>query len=289
MKKTILVTGANGQLGQSLQMLKTTVAENVEWLFCGRNELDIADNEAVTNYFEKNKIDVLFNCAAYTQVDKAENDKIAAYRANAEACKFLAEACNKNNTLFVHVSTDFVFDGTKGTPYKTNDETAALGVYGKSKLAGENYIQQIAKRYIIIRTAWVYSPFLNNFVKTMRRLGNARPEIGVVYDQIGSPTYAVDLAAAMIAVQQQIEQKAIAKIYHYSNQGIISWFDFATNIMKLSHLQCKVKPIETHEYPTPAQRPAYSVLWTRAIQNDFDIFIPYWADSLKKCIQILEK
>ena len=289
MKKTILVTGANGQLGQSLQMLKDTAGKNIEWLFCGRNELDITDNEAVTNYFEKNKIDVLFNCAAYTQVDKAENDEVAAYQVNAKACKYLAEACHKNNTLFVHISTDFVFDGTKGTPYKPSDETQALGVYGKSKLKGEQYVQAIAKRYVIIRTAWVYSPFLHNFVKTMRRLGNARAEIGVVYDQIGSPTYAIDLAAAMIKMEEQIDEKQISKIYHFSNQGIISWFDFATNIMKLSNLHCKVKPIESHEYPTPARRPSYSVLWTRDIQNDFDVNVPYWIDSLKKCIQILEE
>ncbi|MGB1204374.1 MAG: dTDP-4-dehydrorhamnose reductase [Chitinophagales bacterium] len=289
MKKTILVTGANGQLGQSLQMLQSTANENIEWLFCGRKELDITDNEAVTNYFEKNKIDVLFNCAAYTQVDRAENEEEKAYQVNAEACKYLAEACHKNDTLFVHISTDFVFDGTKGTPYKTNDKTKALGIYGKSKLRGEQYVQDLAERYVIIRTAWVYSPFLNNFVKTMRRLGNARAEIGVVYDQIGSPTYAVDLAATMIEIQEQIGEKQIAKTYHFSNQGIISWFDFATNIMKLSNLQCKVKPIETHEYPTPAHRPSYSVLWTRDIQNDFGLNISYWSDSLEKCIQILEK
>jgi dTDP-4-dehydrorhamnose reductase len=297
--KTILVTGANGQLGQELKTLQTINSE-FHWLFCSRNELDITNLEAVKLFFAENKIDAVINAAAYTKVDLAESDKENAIAGNATAVENLAIICSEKNIFLLHISTDYVFNGENNSPYEPYTNTNPLGVYGYSKWLGE----EILKKYfttkklktLILRTSWVYSSFGNNFLKTMVRLMKERNELNVVSDQIGCPTYAKDLAITSIEICKHFfsgNSKSLFEnkmpIYHYSNKGKISWFDFAVEIGNQIGYQGKINPIPTSSYPTAAKRPQYSVLSTISLEQDFKINIPAWQESLTKCIKILNE
>lgn len=273
-----LVVGANGQLGNELKLLLKDKA-----LYVDREELDITDEKAVERFFSINKFQTIINCAAYTAVDKAENDVELATKINVDGPKYLA----KTGVPIIHISTDYVFDGHNFQPYIETDEPKPNSVYGVTKLAGEKAVLETATTAIIIRTAWLYSTFGNNFVKTMQRLGSERESLNVVFDQIGSPTYAADLAQAIVEIlPQMISGKK--EIYHFSNEGVCSWYDFAIEIMQKSNLDCKVNPIEGKDYPTPAKRPFYSVLNKGKIKRDFGIEINHWVDSLEKCIKTMK-
>lgn len=289
--KTILVTGANGQLGSELKVISEHY-EEYHFLFVTREQLPINNYEAVEEYFKNNTIDFCINCAAYTAVDKAENDAEKAFAVNASGASNLALACKYHKVQFVHVSTDYVFDGTAQTPIKEDTATSPLGVYGESKLKGENLVLQIDPSAIIIRTSWVYSSFGNNFVKTMLRLMKEKESINVVADQMGKPTYARDLAIAIVEIIEQVAEKQITNntIFNFSNSGnAISWYDFACAIKEKINSKCLVHAIPTSAYPTPAQRPAYSVLDTKKIEETFSINIPNWGNSLDNCLKLLEK
>lgn len=278
----ILVTGANGQLGRCLQDVAKDFPD-YDFHFKSSKDLDITAEKQINNLFSQEKFDYCINCAAYTAVDKAESDKENAYLVNAQAVKYLAVACQANNTILIHISTDFVFDGTKSTPYTENDLPNPINVYGASKLKGEQYVQQIVKKYFIIRTSWVYSEYGHNFVKTMLRLGGERDEINVVNDQIGSPTYAGDLAEAILKI---ISHKATDYgIYHYSNKGAISWYDFAKTIFEIKGMDLKLKPISSETYPTPAKRPTFSVMDKAKIKQILQINIWDWKERLKNVRQ----
>ena len=276
----VLVTGAAGQLGSEIR----AIAPAEGYIFADRSVLDISDKEVMALFIDLNDIDTIINCAAYTAVDKAEEDGENADLINHIAIKNMAEIAREKGLKLVHVSTDYVFDGKNYKPYTEEDRPNPTGVYGKTKLAGEEAMMKIAPRNsIIIRTSWVYSSFGNNFVKTMLRLGKERDELGVIYDQIGTPTYAADLAAAILEILPKIDNPK-PEIYHYSNEGAISWYDFAKEIMKMAKLSCQINPIETWQYPTPAKRPHYSLLNKAKIKRDFDVTIPYWKDSLSICL-----
>lgn len=287
-KPTILVTGANGQLGKELQAIAPAFP-GYDFLFAGRDILDISDAAATAAYFEQNKISFCINCAAYTAVDKAESEEATAFLMNATGAASLATACNQHEAQLIHISTDYVFDGAADRPYPTTAPTNPVSVYGKSKLQGEVLAIQHAPSTIIIRTAWVYSSFGNNFVKTMLRLMKERESINVVNDQFGCPTYAADLAAAIVHVIASGKSKANPGIYHYSNSGIINWYQFAVAIKELSGSPCLVNPIPGAQYPTPAKRPAWSVLDTSKIREVFGVEIPAWEDSLRKCLALLNQ
>ncbi len=282
--KTILITGAQGQLGREFQALQKLFPQ-YHFLFVGKNELQIANEDTVNSFFENNKIDVCVNCAAYTAVDKAEIEKELATAVNANAVGYLAKASKKYNSQFIHISTDYVFDGTANTPYKPDDKTNPVNFYGQTKLHGELEAIKENPNSMIIRTAWVYSRFGNNFVKTMMRLMNERESIGVVNDQRGAPTYAADLANAIMQIIDK--NNFVSGIYHYSNKGNISWYDFAKQIATQINTTCTVNPITTSQFPTPAARPAYSVLDTEKISTTFGIEIREWKESLKECIMLL--
>ena len=275
-----LITGANGQLGTELsKRLPNAICTDVD-------DLDITRESLVADFVKKYNIDTIVNCAAYTAVDKAEDNIELATKINVDGPANLA----KTGAKIVHISTDYVFDGTAHKPYSpdsTKDEINPISVYGKTKFAGEVKVLRYAINSVIIRTAWLYSPYGNNFVKTMRKLGSEKESINVVADQIGTPTYAGDLADAIVKILPQINLKNRG-IYHFTNMGVCSWYDFAHEIMDLSGLQCCVNPIKTTEYPTRAKRPYYSVLDKSDIINTFGVEIPYWKDSLKKCIAELE-
>jgi len=284
---TILVTGSNGQLGSELRVLAAAFPQ-YNFLFVTRNEMAIDDYETVTQYFATKSIQYCINCAAYTAVDKAETDTEKAFIINGDAVGNLAKICKQYNTAFIHVSTDYVFDGTNTEPIKEEQSTHPIGVYGASKLKGEELALQNNPDTIIIRTSWVYSSFGNNFVKTMLRLMKEKESINVVSDQQGCPTYAADLAAAIMDIVKQysIVNKQYS-IFNYSNAGHITWYDFAVAIKELTGSKCIVHPISTAQYPTPAKRPAYSVLDTSKIRQTFNVEVPEWKDSLKKCLEIL--
>ena len=284
-KKTILVTGANGQLGRELQQLEDYYP-TYNFLFLTKQQLSITDENAVNNYFKNNIIDICINCAAYTAVDKSELEREIATAVNATAVGYLAKACKKYNSEFIHISTDYVFDGEATNPYTENDVTNPVNFYGQTKLNGEQNAMSENEETIIIRTAWVYSGFGNNFVKTMLRLMKERESIGVVSDQYGCPTYAADLAAAIMQIIES--NNFVAGIYHYSNKGKISWYDFAKEISQQSKSHCVVNAITTSQFPTPAARPSYSVLDTSKIAQTFDVNIPEWKVSLQKCLALLK-
>jgi dTDP-4-dehydrorhamnose reductase len=277
----VLVTGAAGQLGQSLQQVAQSYP-GIEWVFCDSTQLDIASTASITAVFSKVKPHYCINAAAYTAVDKAESEPDKAYLINATGPEYLAKACSEFGTTLVHISTDFVFDGTQNTPYTETDPTAPLGVYGASKLTGELAIQQHCNAYYIIRTSWVYSPFGNNFMKTMLRLAAERDSLSIVNDQIGTPTNALDLAAVLIELIQKDSAMEVQPygIYHYSNEGQCSWYDFAKAIFKKNSITITVQPITTDQFPTPAKRPAYSVMDKAKIKRNFDIAILDWKESL---------
>lgn len=261
----VLVTGASGQLGQAIQHIAKDYP-TIQFVFCNSKEIDITNLDLINEVFNKIKPNYCINAAAYTAVDKSENEPEKAYLINAVGTKNIAEACKEHNTILLHISTDFVFDGTKQTPYIETDVTNPLGIYGKTKLQGEQAIQNTWEKHYIIRTSWVYSQFGNNFYKTMLRLAQERDEISVVNDQVGCPTYAVDLAQFLVRIIENHKPQATSfGIYHFSGDEVMSWYDFALKIFKENHIAIKVNPIPTSAYPTPAKRPAYSVLRKREI------------------------
>ncbi|MDR1553745.1 MAG: dTDP-4-dehydrorhamnose reductase [Prevotellaceae bacterium] len=285
----ILVTGSNGQLGSEIQNISKK-DHSVQYIFTDYAELDITDKRSVKTFFAEQKPDFLINCAAYTAVDKAELDFENAMILNADAVANLVESCKICNTIFFHISTDYVFDGEKPSAYSENDRTNPVSAYGKTKLSGEQKALNYNKT-IVIRTSWLYSAFGNNFVKTMLRLSSEREEIKVVADQIGSPTYAEDLANAILKMIEKITENPEnlkTGIYHFSNDGHCSWYDFAKEIIKIGNKNCLVAPISTDEYPTLAQRPQYSLLSKRKIQNDYGVDVPHWKTSLERCINQLQ-
>lgn len=284
-EKTILVTGANGQLGREMQVIAAAYPA-YHFLFVAKEILPIDDVDAVKKYFVDHHIDVCVNCAAYTAVDKAETETASAFAINGTAVGNLASQCKEYNARFINISTDYVFDGTATAPYKEDHPVNPVNAYGASKLKGEELALQNNPDSIIIRTSWVYSSFGNNFVKTMLRLMKDRESINVVEDQRGSPTYAADLAAAIIHIISG--GNTTAGIYNFSNSGVITWHEFAVAIKELSGSNCVVNPIPSSQYPTPAKRPAYSVMDTSKITSTFGITIPAWKESLKKCIAILQ-
>ncbi len=284
-KKVILVTGANGQVGREFQQLAKQFTE-YKFLYVTKDELSITDENAVNSFFQNNTIDVCINCAAYTAVDKAETEKELATSVNVTAVGYLAKICKINGAKFIHISTDYVFDGKGTNPYKEDDQTNPVNFYGQTKLNGELNAIKENDQSIIIRTAWVYSNFGNNFVKTMMRLMSERETIGVVNDQYGCPTYAADLAAAIMQIISS--DNFIAGIYHYSNKGKISWYDFAKEIAAQIHSICIVNGITTTQFPKPAARPTYSVLDTTKISSTYNIVIPAWKESLQKCLAVLK-
>ena len=280
----ILITGCNGQLGNEMQLLEGSHPQHT-YFNTDVAELDITNQSAIESFIEANAIDGIVNCAAYTAVDKAEENEELCTKLNAEAPAYLAAAIGKRGGWMIQISTDYVFDGTQHFPYTEDADTCPNSVYGKTKLVGELNVQKFCERSMIIRTAWLYSTFGNNFVKTMIRLGKEKPELGVIFDQIGTPTYARDLAVAIFAA---IEQGIVPGIYHFSNEGVISWYDFTKAIHRLAGIStCHVRPLHTSEYPTPANRPHYSVLDKTKIKNIYGIEIPYWEDSLAECINSL--
>lgn len=282
--KSILVTGANGQLGSALQKRADRYPE---WTFhfTDIDTLDICKKTQVSEYIRANRIGYIVNCAAYTAVDKAEDDADRCMRMNRDAVHNLGEAACEQNVRVIHISTDYVFDGMGKRPYREDDPTAPVSVYGKTKLAGEQALLNALPDSIIIRTAWLYSETGTNFVKTMLRLGAERSEVNVVSDQIGTPTYAGDLADAILNILRHAE--FTSGIYHFTNEGVCSWYDFALKIMKEAGHTCTVHPITTQEYPTRAARPAYSVLDKTKIKQTFGIRIPHWEESLSRCVQTL--
>lgn len=280
----ILITGCNGQLGNEMQLLESQYPQ-YQWYNTDVQELDISNQQAIEQFVAAHEIDGIVNCAGYTAVDKAEENEELCAMLNQQAPAYLAAAVEKRGGWMVHISTDYVFDGTHHSPYVETDEPCPNSVYGRTKLAGEQEVMQHCKRSVIIRTAWLYSTFGNNFVKTMIRLGKERPELGVIFDQIGTPTYAGDLAKAIMAV---VEKGIMPGIYHFSNEGVISWYDFTKAIHRLAGITtCHVRPLHTAEYPTPANRPHYSVLDKTKIKTVYGIEIPYWEESLKDCIEKL--
>lgn len=283
---TILVTGKNGQLGNELQVLSARFPQ-YQFHFTDSSELNIVDGANLEAVFDQYRPSVCINAAAYTAVDKAETERDLAMQVNANAVGFLAAQCRKYNARFIHVSTDYVFDGTANRPYTEDYLVNPVNYYGVTKLMGEQRALESNSDSIIIRTSWVYSSFGKNFVKTMLRLMKERESIGVVNDQRGCPTYAADLAEAIIQIIPSAEGKG--GVYHFSNAGIITWYDFAFSINELANLGCEVKPITTADYPTPAKRPAYSALDTRKIQTTFGIETKNWMKSLKACIELLRK
>jgi dTDP-4-dehydrorhamnose reductase len=283
----VLVTGANGQLGSEIRELVSSFPE-LEFAFTDVAELDITNPGKVAEFLSEFQPEYLVNCAAYTNVDKAETDQEMATMLNATAVGILAEQSSKAGCKMIHISTDYVFDGRGPQPYKEDDEVAPQSAYGKTKLEGELLCLKNNPESLIIRTSWLYSAFGNNFVKTMLRLGNERPELGVIVDQIGTPTNAADLARAILTIISAVENgdKAFQPgIYHYSNEGVASWYDFTKAIFDISGISCLVKPIASEEYPSPVQRPPYSVMNKSKIKLIFGLQIPHWRDSLNTYFQ----
>jgi dTDP-4-dehydrorhamnose reductase len=292
----ILVTGSNGQVGSEIKELiqhSTFNIQHYDFYFTTSKDLDITDFDLVRKYIIDNDIKIIINCAAYTAVDKAESEQELADKINHHAVKNLAMLSNEFNIKLIHISTDYVFDGTNFKPYTEDDATNPQSVYGKTKLDGEKAILEYSlKNSIIIRTSWVYSYYGANFVKTMLRLGKDRDELGVIFDQVGTPTYAKDLAKAILEIIQHStsnikNSSTHTEIYNFSNEGVVSWYDFAKEIMKMAKLPCKTNPIETFQYPTPAKRPHYSLLNKSKIKREFGIIISYWKDGLDDCLRRL--
>lgn len=283
-KAKIIVTGANGQLGNEIIASSHSYPE-FEFLFLSRDILPIHEIETIKDFFKANKPQYCINCAAYTAVDRAESEKELAFLVNGEAAGSLAEVCNLFQTKFIHISTDYVFNGSADAPYKEEDEIDPVNTYGASKRKGEEMVMKHNKEAVIIRTSWVYSEFGNNFVKTMMRLMKTREKISVVNDQYGSPTYAADLANTILAIIKS--GNWVPGVYHYSNEGMITWYNFSVAIKEMINSDCEIIPIPTSEYPTPAKRPGYSVFDTSKIKSVYKIVIPQWKESLNKCLRQL--
>jgi dTDP-4-dehydrorhamnose reductase len=286
-KPLVVVTGSKGQLGQEIQRLHTQYKERFDFLFTNRQQLDLNDINSIPAFFQKHRPAYFINCAAYTAVDKAETEQDAAYRVNAEAVGIIAQQCALISGTLILVSTDYVFAGTGNSPYTPGDETNPVNYYGYTKWLGEKLATENNPKTIVIRTSWLYSATGNNFVKTMLRLMNERAEISVVADQIGSPTYAADLATAIMQVISLPEERMHYGIYHFSNKGNASWYDFAVAIKELAGMKCTISPIPTTAYPTPAKRPAYSVMDNTSFSNDYGIQQKAWKQSLQACLQQL--
>ena len=283
----VLITGSNGQLGSEIKELENNY-NKVDLIFKDLPELDICNSEALETFIIDHKVNSVINCAAYTAVDKSEEDAEIAERVNSMGVLNLVNALKKVNGKLIHISTDYVFDGDHFSPYKESDPVSPIGVYGKTKRAGELAVINSAIDSIVIRTSWLYSSFGSNFVKTMLRLGSEKENLGVIFDQVGTPTFARDLAKTCLDILTGVNALKISKagnLYHYSNEGVASWYDFAISIMELGGVNCKVKPIQTKDYPTLARRPHFSVFNKSKIKTDFEIEIPYWRDSLKDCIE----
>lgn len=280
----ILVTGSNGQLGNEIRVISDNYPQH-RYFFTDAVELDICDKIATENFVVSNHITAIINCAAYTAVDNAEDDIDLCYKINRDAVKNLGEITEKYKLKIIHISTDYVFDGTNHIPYTEKMTVKPVGVYGKSKQEGESELLKACPNSIIIRTSWLYSSFGNNFVKTMLKLGKERSSLNVIFDQTGTPTYARDLAEIILKIISS--EKTISGIFHFSNEGVCSWYDFVKAIHRIAKIECNVKPIETKDYLTKAIRPHYSVLNKHKIKNTLEIEIPYWQESLEKCIKII--
>jgi dTDP-4-dehydrorhamnose reductase len=283
----ILVTGSNGQLGNEIRELAWNYP-GFDFLYTDVEELDITNRLKVKAFFEANQPQIVINCAAYTAVDKAESDEANAFLINAAAVENLARSAAEIDALIIHISTDYVFDGKSFLPIKENEPTNPSSAYGRTKLAGEEAVRLYASKGLIIRTSWLYSAFGNNFVKTMMKYGKERDELSVVFDQVGTPTYARDLAKVMLDIIPLSLEHTGTELFHYSNEGVASWYDFAQTIIAFSGLTCEIKPILTQDYPLPAPRPFFSVMDKSKIKETFKIKIPYWSDSVKACIQRLK-
>ncbi len=289
--KTILVTGSNGQLGQSLKKIASQYPQ-YEISFATRADIDLSDSDSIAQFFQGKRFDLIINCAAYTAVDKAESEAELADQINHLAVQQLAEIAKQQHAKLIHISTDYVFNGQQCRPYIEMDDVEPQGVYGLTKLKGEQAVSKImAANALIIRTSWVYSEFGNNFVKTMLRLASDRDSLSVIFDQVGTPTYATDLAKTIMTIIQNeaFQQEFSSDIVHYSNEGVCSWYDFAKTIFELSGIECDVSPIETKDYPTPATRPHYSLLNKAKIKQGYDVETPYWKDSLQQCLKALQE
>ena len=286
----ILITGSNGQLGSEIKGLAANY-KNFNFFFMDLPELNICKSEELNTFLVDQNINAVINCAAYTAVDKAEKDEHTAQKVNSEGVLNLVNALKKVNGKLIHISTDYVFDGNHSQPYKESDRVSPVGVYGETKRAGELAVINSSIDALVIRTSWMYSVYGNNFLKTMLKLGHDKDELGVIFDQVGTPTNASDLAKTcldILAYSKEAYMNSKGKIYHYSNEGVTSWYDFAKAIMELGSIDCKIRPIETKDYSTPAKRPHYSVLNKSKIKTDFNIQIPNWRDSLNKCIEKLK-
>ena len=283
----ILVTGANGQLGNEMKRISRENPNGNEYVFTDIDELDITHLDQIRQFIAQYHIEAIVNCAAYTNVDRAEDDEALADLINRQAVENLALAALEQNVLLIHISTDYVFGGHYNTPFREDTPTNPLGIYGRTKLAGEQAIQQSGCRHIIIRTAWLYSIHGNNFVKTMRRLMAERDHLNVVFDQVGTPTYAGDLADAIAHILSTPVSSESEGIYHYTNEGVCSWYDFAVAIAELSKLACFVHPCHSDEFTCKVERPAYSVLDKAKIRDGFSLSIPYWRHSLASCVSQL--
>lgn len=278
--KKVLVTGGSGQLGSILKKAIQSTTETIDFVFNDSEDLDISNSESVMEYLNKADFDYCINCAAYTQVDKAEEDEEKALLINERGVKNLAKACHTYNTILIHISTDFVFDGRKSSPYLETDRPSPLGIYGLSKYKGEQEVVRNMDRYFIIRTSWLYSEYGHNFFKSMLKYGRERNQLSVVFDQIGTPTSAHDLVTAILKII--VEEIDNYGIYHFSNEGVASWYDFAQAIFDINGIQVDLKPIRSKEYPTPAERPSYSLLDKSKIKKVLKTQIPHWRRSLEE-------
>jgi len=288
----ILITGKNGQLGKSINKVVDCTQQEHEFVFIGRQELDLSDNDSIGKYFNNNNFDVIINCAAYTQVDKAEEDLDLTSQVNYWAVKKLATIAREKQIKLIHLSTDYVFNGTSKKPYIETDTPSPINTYGNTKLAGEQAIKEIMPiNAIIIRVSWLYSEYGNNFVNTMLKIGKERDSVRVISDQIGSPTYTVDVAKVLlhIVLSKKIKTNFDSEIYHYSARGLCSWYDFAKGIFEYKKINCKAIPVKGIEWGAKAQRPKYSVLDNHKIQRQFKVIVPFWLDSLHACLDIIEE
>ncbi|MCX6230930.1 MAG: dTDP-4-dehydrorhamnose reductase [Bacteroidetes bacterium] len=283
----ILVTGSNGQLGNEIKVLAEAYPQ-YNFIYTDIDDLNITDYQQIDHFFTIHNIQYVINCAAYTAVDKAEQETDLARYINANAVKYLSQIAKKYHAYMIHISTDYVFDGKNYKPYTENDPICPTSAYGKTKAEGENELKIHAEKGIIIRTSWLYSSFGHNFVKTILKYGKERGNLNVVFDQIGSPTYARDLAKVVLEIIPQLANQNTIETYHFSNEGVSSWYDFAKVIVELKNIECDIHPIRTEDYPLPAPRPHYSVLDKAKIKKDFNIEIPYWKDSLKRCLELIK-
>jgi dTDP-4-dehydrorhamnose reductase len=282
----VLITGANGQLGREIEMISPEY-EQLNLIFAGSEACDISNKDQLGDFVTEKSVEAIINCAAYTAVDNAEDDEESAFQTNSSGVKNLVEICEEFGIKLIHISTDYVFDGNSFEPYETDDPINPIGVYGKSKRAGEKHILNSNSNSIIIRTSWLYSSFGNNFVKTMLRLGSERDELGIVNDQFGTPTYARDLANACLTIVSNDDLRANGAVYHFANHEVTTWFEFTKEIFRIANITCEVNPITTADYPTKARRPKYSALSSTKIERDFNVSNREWQNALSECLEAI--